>query len=130
MKGETQFTPGPWKTGREATQQCGDWEIEYSGSCSYKHIAVGDNDTPVALVTVELGDDAVLEANAALIVAAPDLYAVTADAAKTFREYEALHRAKGTPDGDAKAEANRAKAEKCEAALSRARGEAQGAHDS
>lgn len=35
-------------------------------------------------------------------------------AAARFREYEALHLAKGTPDGEAKAASNRAMAELCE----------------
>lgn len=34
--------------------------------------------------------------------------------AETFREYEALHRAKGTPDGEAKAQRNAEKAKLCE----------------
>lgn len=34
-----------------------------------------------------------------------------------FREYEALHKAKGTPDGDAKAETNATMAAMCEDAL-------------
>lgn len=38
-------------------------------------------------------------------------------AAQTFREYEALHLAKGTEDGSAKAQANAAMAKMCEDAL-------------
>jgi hypothetical protein len=38
-------------------------------------------------------------------------------AAETFRRYETLHRAKGTAESDAKAEANRLIAERFEATL-------------
>lgn len=75
--GETRFTPGPWTFGREVTYQHGDWEVEYTGSCSYRHIGAATRESaPIALVTGGLSraDDIVIDANARLIAAAPDLY--------------------------------------------------------
>lgn len=48
--------------------------------------------------------------------------AVLLDCAKTFREYEALHTAKGTQEGRAKAYANSVMASRCEKALERSGG--------
>ena len=70
-------TPGPWTFGLETTQRYGDWEIDYPDSCSYRHIgANGEHAAPVAIVTARWGReaDAILDANARLIAAAPDLY--------------------------------------------------------
>lgn len=52
-------------------------------------------------------------------LAAPDesLLSLLRESAETFRRYEALHRAKGTAESDAKAEANAAIAGKIEAAI-------------
>lgn len=52
-----------------------------------------------------------------LQAAAPALYEALSKAAETFRVYERLHLAKGTPEGIEKARANGATAEMCEAAL-------------
>ena len=58
-----------------------------------------------------------------LIESAPDLLADLIDAAKTLRRYETLHRAKGTTDSDAKAEANASLAARFEATIFRATGD-------
>lgn len=62
-------------------------------------------------------------ADANLIAAAPDLAADLREAAATLRRYEALHRAKGTPESDAKADVNAALAARFEATLAKATGE-------
>lgn len=64
-----------------------------------------------------------MHANAHLIAASPALYAMVAKAAAQFRYYEQSHRAKGTPDADAKADVNAALAAECETLLAQARGE-------
>lgn len=70
------------------------------------------------------GSGSELLANARLIAAAPDLYAVCKAAAAQFRFYEEQHKAKGTQDGRDKAAVNAAFAEHMEAALARAAAEA------
>ena len=62
-------------------------------------------------------------ANARLIASAPDLLADLIVATETLRHYETLHRAKGTTDSDAKAEANAALAGRFEATIFRATGD-------
>jgi len=62
------------------------------------------------------------ERQARLITAAPDLLALARVSAAQFRFYEQQHRAKGTPEADAKAEVNRELAERIEAAISAATG--------
>jgi hypothetical protein len=79
---------------------------------------MGDHDALVCILP-----DPQAQANAHLIAAAPDLYAKLEIAATIFREYERLHLAKGTLDGDAKAYRNAQYAEEMEAALAKARGE-------
>lgn len=118
----TDFTPGPYFSGREANLQCGDWQIDTPGSCSYRYIAAGDDCVPVAIVTSDFNNDERLDANTALFLAAPDLHEAVSRAARMFRHYEALHRAKGTKDGDDKAASNAGIAEFCEAALAKANG--------
>ncbi len=61
-------------------------------------------------------------ANARLMAAAPELLLIVQQSAKTFRLYEALHREKGTPDGERKADKNAAVAAVCEAAIARVEG--------
>ncbi|SFB74620.1 hypothetical protein SAMN05216344_102208 [Polaromonas sp. OV174] len=63
--------------------------------------------------------DGTFEANARLIAAAPELLADLREAAATLRRYEALHRAKGTEDSDAKAEVNAALATRFEATIAK-----------
>jgi hypothetical protein len=58
-----------------------------------------------------------------VFAAAPDMADQLADDARQFRFYEQQHRAKGTPDADAKAEVNREMAERIEALLARAKGQ-------
>jgi hypothetical protein len=66
------------------------------------------------------------KANAEFIVRACnshyDLLEALEDAAQTFRRYEDMHAAKGSIEGDMKARANAAKAEKFEAIIARAKG--------
>lgn len=68
-------------------------------------------------------DRSELEANANLIMTAPDLLADLVNAAAQLRTYEALHREKGTEESTAKAEVNATLAARFEATIARARGE-------
>ena len=58
-----------------------------------------------------------------LLRAAPDLLSDLKEAAQLLRNYEKLHREKGTEDGLIKADRNRAWAEQFEATLAKALGE-------
>jgi hypothetical protein len=69
------------------------------------------------------GASAGTKANAHLIAAAPDMFAVLSLAAAQFRKYADLHAAKGTLDGDEKMATNLRYASLCDAALAKARGE-------
>lgn len=60
---------------------------------------------------------------ARLVQAAPDLLADLREATAALRRYEALHRAKGTPESKEKAEVNAALATRFEATIARATGE-------
>lgn len=61
-------------------------------------------------------------ANGYLFQAAPDLLSLCRKAAGQFRFYERQHRAKGTPEADAKAEVNAALAAEIEAVIAVAEG--------
>ena len=61
-----------------------------------------------------------IEANACLIAAAPDLLSDLVEAAQLLRNYEKLHREKGTEDGLIKADRNKAWAEQFEATINKA----------
>ncbi|MBZ3663996.1 hypothetical protein [Pseudomonas monteilii] len=94
-------TPGPWEIeplevfgrgDREGTAHIVLWD---EGREGYTVVAQGlsyDDDESVA--------------NAILIAPAPQLLSDLTDAAAQLRKYETLHRAKGTADSLAKAEAN------------------------
>lgn len=79
--------------------------------------------------TIWIDDDPVHDYNAKqhmrarLIAAAPDMLADLRQAAATLRQYETLHRAKGTTDSDAKAEVNGALAARFEATIAKATGD-------
>lgn len=105
--GEVKFTPGPWS--QEGPDEFGDHNILHPGDA----LAIG-------AVVSNLRKPAETLANAHLIAAAPDLYEAVSRAARMFRHYEELHRAKGTKDGDDKAASNAGIAEFCEAALTKA----------
>ena len=60
------------------------------------------------------------DANARLIAAAPVIADLNRDIAVVFHRYAAMHASKSTPDADAKALANRALAERCDALLAKA----------
>lgn len=67
---ETKFTPGPWVDDLES-----DWTIDTGGENSFVHIGrEGCNPVDIAIVPSALGMDSVLDANAHLIAAAPELY--------------------------------------------------------
>lgn len=116
-------TPGPWTVeqgdgGLDADARFpseakvlvyadGDCEIHPVADCSCNHTCRDEN---------------TCEANARLIASAPDLLALARVSAAQFRFYEQQHRAKGTPEADAKAEVNRELAERIEAAISAATG--------
>ena len=112
----SKHTPGPWKT------------LEHSWSDT--SIVAEGFDHGICLLDInhateesQEADEALMAANARLIAAAPELLADLIDAAKTLRHYETLHRAKGTTDSNAKAEANAALAARFEATIFRATGE-------
>ncbi len=65
------FTPGPWVEHRDS-----DWSVETVSSNAYKHVGPKGAD-PVAIVVVAHWSamDDVLDANARLIAAAPELLA-------------------------------------------------------
>lgn len=77
-------TPGPWTEGCDF-----EWWLDTDGEIAYT--VVGSQDEPVAVVAVEeaFGLDGLLEANARLIAAAPDLrdrYAAALDEIERLRE--------------------------------------------
>jgi hypothetical protein len=111
------FTPGPWQVGGEWPQIV----AIYDQRCVY----LAHAETGIGAEWVDgnpLGRE-VAQANARLIAAAPELYAKVERAANIFRVYAELHRAKNTPEGDAKAASNEVIAEEMEAVLAKARGE-------
>lgn len=100
------FTPGPWEPlWGNATRIC-----------------ISAEEMDVAEVLYTSAQRGRHTANAYLIAAAPTLFTKVAIAATIFREYERLHMAKGTVDGDAKARRNAQYAEEMEAALAAAQG--------
>jgi hypothetical protein len=105
-------TPGPWTL---EERECGGYRLEdIDGS----HIAYLERTQ-----FVDERDDPEQEANCKLIASAPELYDALDTAAKRFRQYEQLHLAKYTEEGDLKAANNADLAEVCERALAKARGE-------
>lgn len=64
-----------------------------------------------------------MEANAMLMLAAPNLFDDLVLAAETLRRYEVLHRAKGTDESTAKAEVNAELASRFESTIAKARGD-------
>lgn len=102
------FTPGPWRlTPRFQSKVDVIHDDPREGAAS----------TTVARVTVRDTWLVQQSANARLIAAAPELCADLRKAAEVFRQYEDLHRAKGTAEGDAKADVNAALASRFEATL-------------
>jgi hypothetical protein len=92
------FTPGPWKL--------------------TPHVSFGATHMYWVNGVTSVGTQ--VEADAHLIAAAPELYALCQRAANTFRAYEALHRAKQTPEGDEKAATNAGYAAEFEEVLAKA----------
>ena len=102
--------PGPWVSGEMGTSE-DDAPLFY---------VRGPDCTPLMVMTE--GPDVCLcpnEAIACRIAALPDLMDACQEAAAQFDFYAEQHAAKGTPDADAKAEVNRAKAASMRAALAR-----------
>lgn len=119
MPTEAKFTPGPWEFGSD---HLSDALIVF-----VRHTAT--NQLHLKLVVATIWESAGpnenefnARDNAALIASAPDLYEACRQAAQKFRQYEALHEAKGTVEGAQKAGANAAMAKLCEAALAKAEG--------
>lgn len=116
-----EHTPGPWFIGDEDEQPEGFCYQEVHsgayGSSDFKSIAYAqahfDGERAGEMTPQDY-------ANARLIAAAPDLYEAVRKAAARFREYETLHAAKGSLEGDAKARANAEFAARMEAALAKA----------
>ena len=105
---EFKGTPGPWKIMSDSPEG---FEIESEHESSFW--AFVSYDTP----------EAERMANAQLIAAAPELLSDLKEAAQLLRNYEKLHRRKGTIDGFVKADRNRAWAEQFEATIAKALGE-------
>jgi hypothetical protein len=99
--------PGPWTA--EGPDEYGDWNI------------IPPNDRgAVAAVVSNMRAPEIVEGNALLVAAAPDLLAVAQMAAAQFEFYAAQHDAKGTPESAEKAKVNRTKAAECRAAIAKA----------
>lgn len=121
-------TPGPWvamQNGRYVTDN--PWSVDHEeGNDNTIAPIGGPNGQVVAIVVMDdenradRWDDTELDANAALIAAAPDLLADLREAAATLRRYETLHRAKGTAESTAKAEVNAEIASRFEATIAKA----------
>jgi hypothetical protein len=111
------FTPGPWIV----TGDLQDGYLRIRDAASEEVLATTDDgghvDPQFAI------DDDIIEANARLIAAAPELYEALETAARRFRDYEQIHRLKGTEEGYLKADKNADLAIYCEAALAKARGQ-------
>lgn len=106
---EFKGTPGPW---RVVTFQNNDEIHSAEGKC------LADS------WSYDIGSDcAVSLANAQVMAAAPELLSDLKEAAQLLRNYEKLHREKGTEDGTIKADRNRAWAEQFEATIAKALGE-------
>jgi len=113
-------TPGPWAYRTGMPYDWG-WVTDAEGGfiAQAKDPAARDDETLSRHRTAKTDPWA---ANACLIASAPDLLALARVSAAQFRFYEQQHRAKGTPEADAKAEVNRELAERIEAAISAATG--------
>lgn len=108
-------TPGPW-----LVTEGSDWSGMNGVSLGIDDAFGQDGGRDYHLATVVHGDPDVLQANALLVAAAPELLGDLREAATTLRRYEALHRAKGTAESDAKAELNAALAARFEATIAKA----------
>lgn len=103
-------TPGPWEVLNETEvftglgADSGDG-VKALSSDGWMIADCGDCLTFTEIGPAELSRD-LRRANAKLIAAAPDLLVDLIDAAGQLRQYELLHRAKGTADSLAKAEVN------------------------
>jgi hypothetical protein len=108
------FTPGPWSLASR----------HFGGVIKGGPIQTWSNGTGQSQIVMCCGADWMadgeLQANARLIVVAPELLADLQEAAATLRRYEVLHRAKGTEDSTAKAEVNAALASRFEATIAKA----------
>ena len=117
----SKHTPGPWRLDIQRSQfngkiiDCFVSAPDVNGF-AYRAEIFGDD---------EYRDDTERKiADFTLGAAAPDLLADLRLAAAQLRKYEALHRAKGTEDGLAKAEVNATLAEQFEATIAKATGDA------
>jgi hypothetical protein len=108
------FTPGPWSLASR----------HFGGVIKGGPIQTWSNGTGQSQIVMCCGADWMadgeLQANARLIVVAPELLADLQEAVATLRRYEVLHRAKGTEDSTAKAEVNAALASRFEATIAKA----------
>lgn len=122
--GVPKFTPGPWHVDGHRVFGSGG---AFLASAWYPRAANDARQDGESWLAMRERTQAVRDAieretvaNARLIAAAPDLYEALETAAEVFNVYAQLHAEKGTTDGDRKAEANRAHAKRCEAALAKA----------
>lgn len=106
------WTPGPWFTEPREDIDLYAFEVR----------APDGGDVPWWIASIHVLPPDQHEVNARLIAAAPEMAAALEKAAAQFEFYEQSHRAKGTQDGDAKAETNRAMAAEIHAILARIKG--------
>ncbi|CRN07950.1 hypothetical protein PYEL_38040 [Pseudomonas sp. URMO17WK12:I11] len=117
-------TPGPWEVLNETEVFTGLGADSGDGvkalpSDGWMIADCGDCVTFTEIGQAELSRD-LRRVNAKLIAAAPDLLADLIDAAAQLRQYEVLHRAKGTADSLAKAEVNATLAARFEKTIAKA----------
>lgn len=108
----SKHTPGPW-----FVCKANPFTVRAGDDIDGRHVAhIGPaNYTPRFDVDIP---------NAFLIAAAPELLADLEAAAEILRRYEGYHRAKNTEESTAQAEVNAELAERFEATIAKARGEA------
>lgn len=110
---EVKHTPGPW------------YALPGRHNISIRH-KTGDSSLPMITVASVKGHFPECcpygssKANVLLILAAPDLLSDLRDAAAVLRRYESLHRAKGTTESEAKADANARLAARFETTIAKA----------
>jgi len=97
-------TPGPWFVESSDKTPIYVSPVDRHEQIAICNVMVIDEDDDSDLGEWFNGEQT--KANAKLIATAPDLLADLIDAAGQLRQYEVLHRAKGTADSLAKAEVN------------------------
>jgi hypothetical protein len=74
---EHKFTKGEWSAFKDGKwSDCGNWSVDNYSASTHANVAVNVGDITICLVVSEGWDDTELEANAHLIAAAPEMYAL------------------------------------------------------